>query len=206
MRKIIFILVFSLLIISCEKERPIIIENTDIPLINKVLSDGESVMEYTYNEANLLREEKGKLHYTRHNYNDLNQLTSSDIYMDPAMFSSSMAVIQEAMNRKEWVNPDNTKISLAKSFKYGDNGQVIRVIYERPATSNSEFTEFSFENDRITRQTMYWQNEISFYIDYLYDERGNLIKESKYHVSTNRSPELWTTTEYELDNKGNPFR
>ena len=27
---------------------------------------------------------------------------------------------------------------------------------------------------------MYWQNELSFYIDYLYDEKGNLIKESKF--------------------------
>jgi hypothetical protein len=53
---------------------------------------------------------------------------------------------------------------------------------------------------------MYWQNEMSFYIDYEYDEKGNLIKESKYHVPTSGISELWTTTEYEYDNMHNPFQ
>lgn len=53
---------------------------------------------------------------------------------------------------------------------------------------------------------MFWQNELSFYIDYIYDENGNLTKESKYYVPSTGIAELWTTTEYEYDNMHNPFQ
>ena len=53
---------------------------------------------------------------------------------------------------------------------------------------------------------MYWQNEMSFYVDYKYDEKGNLLKESKFHVPSTGISELWTTTEYEYDIMHNPFQ
>ena len=206
MKKIALMFFFSLIIFSCEKDKQLIIENTDIPLISKVLINGESYYEYSYTDANLISEEKSKFHYTKHNYNSRNLLTTSEFYVDPAMFSSSSSVIEQAMNRKEWVNPDNTAKSLTKSFEYNDKDQLIRVTYNRPSVSNSEYSEFTFENDRISRQTMYWKNELSYYIDYLYDEKGNLFKETKYRVPSTGIAELWTTTEYEYDNMRNPFQ
>lgn len=202
MRKIALIITISLALFSCRKEKQLIIENTDIPLISKVLVAGVSNYEYSYNEANLLSEEKSKFHYTKHNYNDKNLLTTSDFYVDPAIFSSS----SPASDRKEWVNPDNTAKSLTKSFEYNDKYQLLRVAYNRPSVSNSEYSEFTFENERISRQTMYWKDELSYYIDYLYDEKGNLTKESKYYVPSTGIAELWTTTEYEYDNMQNPFQ
>jgi len=178
------------------------VENTDIPLISKVLVAGVSCHEYIYNDANLLSEEKSKFQYTKHNYNDKNLLTTSDFYLDPAIFSSSSPTTV----RTVWVNPDNTAKSLTKLFEYNDKDQLIRVTYNRPSVSNSEYSEFTFENDRISRQTMYWKNELSYYIDYLYDEKGNLFKETKYRVPSTGIAELWTTTEYEYDNMQNPFQ
>jgi len=206
MRKLVLIFTFPLILFSCEKDKQLIIENTDIPLISKVLINGELYYEYSYNDANLIAEEKSKFHYTKHTYNDRNLLTTSDFYVDPAMFSSDWHVIEASMNRKEWVNPDNTAKSLSQTFEYNDKEQLVRKIYNRPSVSNSEFSEFTYENDRISRQTMYWKNEVSGYIDYLYDEKGNLIKQSKYHVSSNGIDELWTTTEYEYDNMKNPYQ
>jgi hypothetical protein len=206
MKKIALIITFSLALFSCEKEKQLIVENTDIPLISKVLIAGVSYYEYSYNDANLLIEEKSKFHYTKHNYNDNNLLSSSDFYMDAAMFSSDSRVVEASMNRKEWVNPDNTAKSLSKSFEYNDKDQTIKVTYNRPSVSNSEYSLFTFENERISRQTMYWQNAMSFYIDYIYDEKGNLTKESKYYVPATGIGELWTTTEYEYDNMHNPFQ
>jgi hypothetical protein len=52
---------------------------------------------------------------------------------------------------------------------------------------------------------MYWQNELSHYIDYFYDEKGNLIKETQYRALSAGAAELLTTTEYEFDNMQNPF-
>jgi hypothetical protein len=206
MKRILFMLLFSPMFFSCEKDKQLIVENTDIPLLSKVLVAGVSYYEYAYNDANLLSEEKSKFHYTKHNYNDKNLLTTSDFYVDPVMFSSDSRVVEASMNRKEWVSPDNTAKSLTQTFEYDDDGQLTRKTYSRPSVTDSEYSEFSFENDRISRQTMHWQNAISFYIDYLYDEKGNSIKESKYYVPSTGIPELWTTTEYEYDNLHNPFQ
>jgi len=208
MKKIALIFFVSIILFSCEKDKTdkqLIIENTDIPLVSKVLIGGESFLEYSYNEANLLTEEKNKFHYTKHNYNDNNLLSSSEFYMDAAMFSSTWSVVEASMNREEWVNPDNTAKSLTQTLEYNGNEQLARKTYIRPSVTDSEYSEFSFENDRICKQTMYWQNVMSFYIVYVYDEKGNLIKESKYHVSSDGIAELWTTTEYEYDNMHNPF-
>jgi hypothetical protein len=166
---------------------------------------GASYIEYTYNDANLLIEEKSKFTYTKHNYNDNNLLSSSDFYLDPAMYSSDSHVLEASMNRKEWVNSANTEKSLTKSFEYNNKDQTFKVTYDRLSTSNSEYSVFTIETDRISRQTMYSNNAISFYIDYVYDKKGNLIKETRYHVSSSGVNELWTTTEYEYDNMNNPY-
>jgi hypothetical protein len=205
MKKISLVFIISCIFLSCEKDKQLIIENTDIPLISKVLIGGEIYMEYSYNSANLVNEEKSKFHYTKHTYNDMNQLVKSDFYWDISMASSNSSVIEAAMNRKEWVNPDNTPKSISHVLEYNSNRQLIRTTYNRPSVNNSEYSEFTYGNDRISRQTMYWQNILSYYIDYLYDEKGNLIKESKYYVPSTGIAELWTTTEYEYDNMRNPF-
>jgi len=206
MKKILLMFLFWPIFFSCEKDKQLIVENTDIPLINKILTDGVTYMEYSYDAANLLIEEKSKFHYTKHNYNDKNLLTTSDFYVDPAIFSSDSRVVEASMNRKEWVNPDNTAKSLTQTFEYNGDGQLARKTYTRPTVNDSEYSEFTFVNDRISRQTMYWQNAMSFYINYIYDEKGNLTKESKYHVSSTGIAELWTTTVYEYDNMHNPFQ
>jgi hypothetical protein len=195
----------SLLLFSCEKEKMVIVENTDVPLLKSVIAAGIPSGEYSYNEANLINEERSKYFYTKHNYNDRNLLVSSEYYIDPGMFSSSWSVVEASMNRKEWVSPGNTEKSLTVTCEYNSNDQLTRTIYTRPSVSNSEYCEFSYENDRISRQKIYWNNALSSYIDFLYDENGNLAKESRYHVPENGVPELWTTTEYEYDNYNNPF-
>ncbi|TAL80440.1 MAG: hypothetical protein EPN88_01260 [Bacteroidetes bacterium] len=205
--KLFFISLISCTIfVSCEIDKKLIVENTDIPLISKVLIAGESYYEYSYNDANLISEEKSKFHYTKHTYNDSNLLKTSDFYMDPAMFSSSSIIIETAMNRTEWVNPDNTEKSLSKTFEYNSKEQLIRITLSRPSVSNSEYSEFIYENDRISRQTNYWKNEISGYIDYLYDEKGNVIKRIKYMVPSTGIAELITTTEFEYDIMRNPYQ
>lgn len=205
MKNVTLSFLFLLILSSCEKDKLLIVENSEIPLLSKVLIGGEPYMEYSYNDANLVTEEKCKFHYTKHNYSDNNLLSSSEFYTDPAMFSSSSSVIEAAMKRKEWVNPDNTAKSLTQSFEYNENGQFARKIYTRPSVSESEYSEFTIENDRISRQTMYWKNAVSGYIDYIYDEKGNLQKETKFLILSDGKDELMTTTEYVYDNMRNPY-
>ena len=86
MKKILLVFFFSLLLFSCEKDKQLIIENTDLPLISKVLIGGEIYMEYVYNDENLVTEEKSKFRYARHSYNEMNQLITSDFYWDKIKF------------------------------------------------------------------------------------------------------------------------
>ena len=208
MRKIALMFVFSLFFFSCEKEKDkqLIIENTDIPLISKVLIGGEIYMEYSYSSANLPDEEKSKFHYSRHTYNDNNQLITSDFYWDISFASSDSRIIEAAMNREEWVNPDNTPKSITHAYEYNKNGQLLRKSYIRPADKNSDIVKFLYEGDRIVRITGYYNGTISGYTDFLYDNNGNIIKQTKYFVSSAGIAELGTTTDYEYDNMHNPYQ
>jgi len=53
---------------------------------------------------------------------------------------------------------------------------------------------------------MYYNARISGYINYYYDDKGNVIKTDKYLVPADGSAELTTTTEYEFDDMKNPFQ
>ena len=199
-------LISCLILFSCEKDKQLIIENTDIPLIGKVIIGNQTFMEYTYNDANLLAEEKSKFHYTKHFYNDNNQLISSDFYWDISMASSDSRVIEAAMNRKEWVNPENTPKSVTHEFEYSGNGQLIRKTYIRTSDNYPDIVEFQYKDDKIIRSTGFYKNAKSGYTDYYYDEKGNLIKQVKYTALQSGITEMTTTTEYEFDNMSNPFQ
>ena len=206
MKKNLLIFIITIFFISCEKDRQSIPENTDIPLISKVLIGDEIYKEYSYNDANLLIEEKSKFHYSRHFYNNNNQLVSSDIYWDIRIASSNSSVLEEAMNREEWVNPDNTPKSISHVLEYDPEKHIIRKSFIRPTGNNNDIVEFQYENDRVVKSTGYYNNSISGYTDYQYDEYGNVIRQTKYTILSTGVTELTTTTEYEYDNKHNPYQ
>jgi hypothetical protein len=207
MKKIGLIAIAVLFFFSCEKakDKQLIIENSDIPLISKVVFGDETYMEYTYNEANLPVEEKSKFHYTRHFYNDMNQITASDFYWDISMASSNSSVIEAAMSRTEWVNPKNTPKSISHEYIYNTDGQLIQKAYIRTADNTPEYNSFTYENGRISRETMFWKDGNTGFINYFYDERGNVIKELRYAGPSGGIVSLSTTTEYEYDNMPNPY-
>ena len=206
MKKTLLLLFLPVILISCEKENSLIIENTDVPLLSRVVFYGENYHVYSYYVNNLICEEKSKFNYTKHHYNDKNQLTKSDYYYDPAMFSSSSFTLYAAMQRKEWLDPDNFDVSLTKKFEYENDGRLIRVRYIRPSSAGPEYSEFTIENDMIIRQSMYWQNALSSYIEYSYDANGNLLKAERYSLTPGGDAELRTTNEYEYDDMRNPFQ
>lgn len=205
MKKILLFLLFIPFFSACEKQGQFTIENENIPLLKEILIDGKPFMEYTYTRARLLNEEKRKFHYTKHSYDERNLLTASEYYMDQAMFSSSSIVLQQALNRTEWVSPENTAKSLTKLYEYSSDGRLIKAVFDRNSSDDGEYTTYTFENDRIVKQTMYWHEKVSSFINYFYDERGNVLREEKYMLLEDGTQQLMTTTEYEYDNRNNPF-
>lgn len=185
---------------ACDQEDFREIYGNNSGLLHQVKFDSELYYEYTYNDLNQVVEEKSKLHYTKHNYQN-DKLMSSDYYYDPGMYSSSSIVVQAAMNRKEWVNPTNTEKKSTKTYSHDSEGRIIK------SQNNSGICEYSYDDqNRIIRQTFFSNNERTGYIDFIYDDNDNLIKRLHYWILASGNPELQTTTVYEFDNKHNPYK
>jgi len=105
--KISFCLILVAIFLSCKKEEPTVVVNSGVPLISNVTIDKLASNQYSYNNVNLISEEKSKFDYTIHQYNDKNQLLSTDYYGNNDILSSDLLVYQAAINRTEWVTPVN---------------------------------------------------------------------------------------------------
>lgn len=204
--KLTLILLLLAIFTSCKKEKPLIIENPGIPLLEKVLYGPELSYIYTWNESYLISEEKTKYMYTRHNYNSKNQLVSSDFYVDPGIYSSDSHLSQASMNRTEWVNADNTAKEMFRTYEYNQNGQLIKYSINRLNTNYKSYSVFEYNaKNQISKETWYSEGKANGNTIYTYNDAGNLILKTRNDFLADGSFKLSTTTNYEFDNKKNPY-
>jgi hypothetical protein len=175
-------------------------------LLTEVRMGNEVYYRYTYTEANLILEEKSKFHYSKYQYNNRTQLIHSDHYWDERVASSNSVTLENAMQRTEWVNPGNTQKDTYFSFEYQKSGNLEKRIVHRLNNNTSSVDFFRYNKQgKIDRRTWYDDGKESGYDTYFYDERGNLSKVERYHILQDGSHKLQTTTEYEFDDKNNPY-
>jgi hypothetical protein len=200
-------LVYSVLSSSCEKTHTPPVENVGIPLIVSIKSTTDSSsVEYSYNSFNLLETERSKFYYIRYTYNGENQLTMTEVYYDDNLLSSSWEIVQAANNRTDWVTPENTPRTSYKLYDYDKDGKLFSISNYRK-NGYLEYSELSYNNTgSVSRRSYYLENKISAYFDYLYDERENLIRTSRFWVPVSGEATLSYIYEYEYDNKNNPFK
>jgi hypothetical protein len=212
--KITFFCLLSVAIFfSCKKEDLSTGLNSGInpgvsnPVLSKVMIDNQSAYEYVYNDSNLLTTEKSKFNFNLNHYNSLGQLESTDYYGNDAVLSSDASVFQAAMNSSDWVTSATGVKGGTLSYFYNDKAQLIKTSYARPVITSSEYSQFTYDaSGRINKQTMYWNDVATGYIDYSYDSKGNLVKEMLYNTPSTGVTELITTTQYEFDSKLNPYK
>jgi hypothetical protein len=200
------VLLFCVLpLLSCEKQKDPVVENTDIPLLSKLIFSDELYFEYTYTDANLLNEVKTKWSYTRYYYNGDNLLTGYDMYEDGGIYSNNWATADSAMHRTVWVSPENTKISGQARFAY-NHGKLQKITVKTLSTGYESYTTYEYDtNGRIGKQVFYYNDIPNSFREFTYDEKGNLILETqKDYVSG--IPKISVTTAYEFDNKPNPYK
>jgi len=184
----------------------LIIEDPGIPLLEKVTYGLELSYVYTWNDSYLISEEKSKYFYTRHNYNTKNQLVSSDFYVDPGIYSSDSHIVQASMNRTEWVNADNTAKEMFRTYEYNQNGQLIKYSINRLNTNYKSYSIFEHNaKGQISKETWYSDDKANGNTIYTYNDAGNLSLKTHNNILADGSIKLSTTTEYEFDNKKNPY-
>lgn len=196
-----------LFLFSCGKDNLFEPDFTwDGTLLKEIKIDGEIYYKYTYNDAGLVFEEESKFHYSEHKYNSRDQLIQSNHYWDERIASSSSYILDEAMQRTEWVNSGNTERDTYTSFNYSRSGRLEKYMTTRDNNNSSSYSTFNYNNKgQIKRRTFYREEKASQYDEYYYDTLGNLIKKERHYILSDGNSELRTTTEYEFDNKHNPY-
>jgi hypothetical protein len=181
--------------------------NSVVPVLSKVLVDNKAAYEYIYNDSGMIWEEKSKFDFTMHQYNTKGQLISSKYYGNDDILSSDATVSEKAMAATTLVTLTTGKEGGTVSYEYNDNGQLIKSVTTRPSSTSSEYSVFSYGTDnRINKQTMYWENAATGYIDYTYDKKGNLASESLYNLPASGAAELITVNQYTYDSEPNPYK
>jgi len=203
-------LLLTVVFLSCKKEElsdtmnPV---STYVPLLSKILVDNQPAYEYTYTDSKLLSQEKSKFDFTIYQYNDKGMLVSTDYYGNDDMLSTDNNIFETAMNNKEWVTPENCKKISTSAYEYDTDGNLSKTTFSIGTVASSEYSEFIYDsNNRISRQTMFWENKATGYTDFSYDEKGNLIKDMLFYLQPNGAAELITTTTYSFDRQPNPYR
>lgn len=200
-----FITVVLVLLSSCSNDN-FSDEIASRILLSEVRVGNEVNYRYTYTEADLILEEKSKFHYSKYQYNSNNQLIISEHYWDERIASSSSNVIQQAIERTDWVTPENTEKDSYNNFQYNSDGKLIKRITHRENTGDESVDQFSYNSqNQIAKRIWYRGNKESGYDLYFYDKKGNLNKQQRYYILENGEQQLQTTTEYEFDNKNNPY-
>lgn len=192
---------------SCKKDDQLPIPEPPAPILSKVIVDNKTYYEYSYNNSNLISEEKSKFDFTIHNYNSKNQLISSEYYIDKDILSVDPLVLGTTLIQKGIVILNQAQNVGTVRYDYNSNDQLIKTTFTRPSATNSEYSEFSYDgNNRISRKTLFWENKITGYVDYSYDSKGNLDKESLFNIPSTGIAELSTTSKYEFDDQENPYK
>jgi hypothetical protein len=203
-------LLFISFLLSCKKEEmqnvtnPV---NVPVPLLSKVIVDNQSKYEYVYNDSNLVSQEKSTFDLKSNHYNNNGQLIRTDYFSNDNIFSSDASVSETAANSAVLVTIETGKKDGAITYEYNSNSQLIKTAYSQLSSQSSEYSEFTYNNNsRISRQTLYYDNSATGYIDYAYDANGNLTSELLYNLLASGNSELVTTTTYVFDNEQNPYQ
>jgi hypothetical protein len=122
------------------------------------------------------------------------------MYEDPGIYSNNWETAEAAINRTEWVNPENTEISGKASYSYKNKIlESITVLRIPGGVQNKSVFQYD-DKGRIFNQVFYNEGKTAGNVAYTYDVDGNVTKEEHYSLGV-----LFATKLFEYDDKHNPF-
>ncbi len=202
MKKSLVFLILPVLFLSCRKNSFDPLPSSEGDKLVSVYYGDEKFYEYQYDAQGRLAIERSKFHYHEFQYHTPFKTVSKKIYLDMGMASSDYRISNKSFNRTEWVNPANTPLYGIQTLNYDKNDRLVR----SSALSNRH-SEYEYDSEgRISAVKTYNKDVLSMSRQYLYDASGNLIRDDQYSISADGSKVLSSTTEYEYDQKKNPYR
>jgi hypothetical protein len=196
------IIVVSLCLAMCQKED----SNENLcyssTLISQINSGDQAVHGLTYNSNCLIYESTQPFTYKRFSYNDKNLLEKVEVAYSFSPFSCVMIPGQSLES-----DPRKASVSEYSEFEYDELSRLIKKSYYFINSGNIQLTSwqtYDYANEKIARvSTFNPQGRLTQYHDYIYDDKGNIIRDDQY--SNNSVLKLTYSTTYEFDNKNNPY-
>jgi hypothetical protein len=178
-----------------------------VPVLSKVLIDNQSATEFQYSDSNVIRQEKSKLDLTIHHYNSTGQLVTSEYWSNDDVLSNDASVSQTAMTQAAWVTMASGKKGGVITYEYNSDGQLTKATSSHPSLTCTEYSLFTYDvNGRISRQSAFWEDSPTGYIDYGYDSKGNLTSAVLYKLPASGDPVAISSVKYSFDNSPNPYK
>jgi hypothetical protein len=210
-KKFLYIPVSLLVIIiftfqGCTKKEDISTPNN---LLKKVVVNGYTTEEYTYNSQNMIAVVNSTMLYRKFHYDSSDRLVKEELALNPNSMSSSMSVA----SMHDFVNPAKTGITMYLLYKYGPSGNVSRQLAY--VTSNGKFEfrsmrtyEYNDNNKVLKILLQDSDSTITQSITYQYDNNGNVSEENGYSYIVppiSSEPTHLYKSNFEYDTYLNPY-
>ncbi len=192
---------------SCSKEGHLPDSNGHL----KQIKQGDYIVEeISYNFDNIVSEVNSTSFYRKFYYDKNLRLIREDVAISPLSFSSS---IPSGLVH-EFVDPDETGISMYHIYEYDANGRLVEQLNYIPGNGADELRSkrtFEYnENNLISKELLLsGDGEVTQFRTYLYDSRGNVIEEDYYtylFITSGPGPRHLSKFTYEYDSFNNPYK
>jgi YD repeat-containing protein len=200
MRKsLLYCMFLTLMFVSCRKETDSIFLTKGEKLVATYLGK-EKIRELLYDAEGRLIADRSKYNYYAYAYHQDDRLVAKKLYIDQNIFSSSSALATQALNRTEWVSPQNTKLSGELTYTFDASQRLIRS-GELIGTSTYEYDE----EGRAKVRKVFLEGRLSGCYEYFYDKRGNLTQKDQYTFGNSSVKRLSSRTNYAYDEMKSPY-
>ena len=177
--------------------------------LKKIISGGYVVEQISYNQANLVSEVNGTSFYRIFHYDKNNMLIKEEVAISPDSYSSSIL----PGTTHEFVDPNETGISMYSVYEYEDNGKLTRQLNYVPVNGQFIFRSMrTFEydgNNMISKALLHDRDStVTQFFTYQYDNNGNVIEENYFtylFIPAGTGPKHLSKTTFEYDSYFNPI-
>lgn len=197
MKRLVTIICLILTLVSCQDllENP----NAGEQLI-AIYYDELKFYQYEYSTEGDLMAERGKFHYHGYIFDEAKRQVKKEVFLDNRLLSSSSSIVQQAMERADWVSPENTPLAGTLVFEFDNDNRLVK------STELSGYSEYEFGQDnKISVVRMYSEGQLKGTREYSYDNFGNVSVDKHFIIAEDGSKFLASITEYDYDDKKNPF-